>query len=152
MLRWRPTFTYGTEGLETSLELSLPVGLWRHGVLTRGGRRLTGTGVPGAARTGRRDTLVLPLRFLESEWPEVAAWLVWAQTKAPFTWLLDTEATGAGQLESADVWLDAPQVGEVVAPQPDPGYPRVLLLEVVLRRVDGGAWDLEYFPAAEDEA
>lgn len=138
---WRPSFAHGLG----TLELSLPVGLWRHAVSSVGSRRHAAAGTPAASRTKRRDVLMVPLRFYEAEWPDVLEMLAWGQTKAPMTWTLSADEE-SGELASAEVWLDSPRVGDTYAPEPDPDYPRVLVLEVALRRIGGEPWNLEYFP------
>lgn len=142
-LPWRSIFIYGSSGT-AQLECSLPVGVWSPTVSTEGVQRLTATGVAGRNRTGRRDILMVPIRFYEIEWPYVEALIIWGQTKAPFEWQPD-----ADDAQVFDVILDSPQVGRGYAPTRDGAFPRMLTILLGLRRADGSSWDLQYF-ARED--
>lgn len=79
----------------------------------------------------RRDELwTCALRFYEHEWPDVQAFLDFAQTGAPFTWypdLFDTETF-------FDVQLEAPAVGGTYKVVTLPEYPIVQLVTITVVR------------------
>lgn len=135
MMRWTPTFIFGPAGDEETLALSLPVGLWLHSGPSNGVARITGTGVPGVTFTNRKRTLLVPVRFYEHEWTAVRRLVKWGQTKASFIWIPESNIYAQDQIVSATVTLDAPRVGGVVTPEPDPQYPRVLTLDLTFRQI-----------------
>lgn len=138
MLRWIPTFIFGpAEDLET-LALSLPVALWQHSVPTIGVTRKTATGLPGVTFKNRQQMITVPIRFTESEWPAVQRLIEWGQTKAPFIWIPDSDPLGADQLPSATVILAAPRIADVVSPEPDGEYPRVMSVPLTFRQIVNG--------------
>lgn len=135
MMRWTPTFIFGPAGDEETLQLRLPVGLWIHGGPSKGIARKTSTGVPGITFTNRKRTLTVPVRFYESEWPAIRRLVEWGQTKAPFTWIPESNIYAQDQIVSTVVTLDSPRVGDVLSPEPDSGYPRVLILDLTFRQL-----------------
>lgn len=138
MLRWIPTFIFGpAEALET-LALSLPVALWQHSVPTIGVTRKTATGLPGVTFKNRQHMITVPIRFTEAEWPAVQRLIEWGQTKAPFTWIPDSDPLGMDQLPSATVVLAAPRISDVVSPEPDGEYPRVMSVPLTFRQIVSG--------------
>lgn len=136
-MRWTPRFDYAA----VQLELELPQGLWQHRVPVAAGGDIESTaGFPASYIVRRAHILAVPLRFYESEWPDVRALLEYGQTGLPFTWFPDQL-----ELESFEVYLEGPEVGKAIEPRPDARYPRALSLTIELRRTDDAPWDLEYF-------
>lgn len=138
-MRRVPTFEYG----DVDLALMLPVALWNHQLRHTGGDIESDAAFPAAYIVRTDYQLAIPLRFYESEWPEVRALVEFGQTGAVIKWFPDLESE-----DSFDVYLDAPAIGEEITPTPDGTYPRALFLTIVLRRVDGEPWDLGYFMEA----
>lgn len=134
-----PTFQYP----DVDLALMLPVALWAHQLKHVGGDIESDAAFPAGYIVRTDYRLALPLRFYESEWPEVRALIEYGQTGAPITWFPDLESE-----ESFDVYLDAPAIGEDFVAEPDAQYPRALGLTIIIRRVDGEPWDLVYFEEA----
>lgn len=137
-----PTFAYN-DGEAVDLALMLPVGLWNHRLKQTGGDIESDAAFPASFIVRRDYQLAIPLRFYESEWPEVRALIEYAQTGGVFTWFPDLESE-----DSFDVYFDAPKIGEDIDPQTDGSYPRAMSLTIVVRRVDGEPWDLGYFMEA----
>lgn len=135
-MRWTPRFEYAA----AELELLLPVGLWRHLVPSVGGDIESDAGYPASYVVRRTNQLSIPLRFYESEWPAVRALLEYGQSGAALAWFPDRL-----ELESFQVYLDGPTVGEPIEPLPDGAYPRALSLNILLRLTDDAPWVLEYF-------
>lgn len=134
-----PTFEY--PGVD--LALMLPVALWVHQLKATGGDIESDAAFPASYVVRRDYQLSIPLRFYESEWPEVRALIEYGQTGGAFTWFPDLESE-----DSFDVYLDAPGIEADIVATPDATYPRALILTIVLRRVDGEPWDLGYFAEA----
>jgi hypothetical protein len=139
--RWCPRFSYGAS--PTTFRLPLPVTRWRPILGGLGGARWTAEGALGAWRQTDRSRLAFAIRYTAAEWPSVRAWLAWAQTGAPFDWEPDPDNEPGISLE---VYLDAPQAGARIDPIEDAGFPRVRLLPILIRRVDGADFALDYFP------
>lgn len=131
LLDWRPRIVYGTD--DTELELGLPQGYWSYADETIGGRDISATGVPAAYEVRRDGLLDVQLRFYESEWAAVHAWLSWAQHSLAFDWYEDAEATPLPR----SVYLHTPAMGERIAPQRDPETGVFFTLPITLRSVDG---------------
>jgi len=140
-LAWRSRFVYGTTGSETTWDTTHPVQAWLQEMTPIGGSRTSAAGVP-AAHVVRRDyNLHVTLRVLESELTDLYALIEWGQGAESFTWYPDVDDTAT----SYTVYLEAPLAGESWTPSRDPEFPQVLLAPIVLRRVDGYAWDLPFF-------
>lgn len=127
MIRWLPRFTFGV----TVWEPGLPLGQWNHSMPTKGIGRVTATGIPGVTFQNRQQLLIVPVRFYEAELSDFRALLEWGQSKAPFLWLPDVTQS---DLET-QVILAAPRVGEIVTPEPDGAYPRVLVQSLTFRQL-----------------
>lgn len=144
MIRWTPRFVFN-DGEAHDVTLLLPVGLWRHTVPTVGGDIESDAGHPASYVVSRTYALTMALRFYESEWPAVRALLEFGQLGGPVTWYPDADEPAS----VFDVYLDGPEVGTEIAPEPDETYPRALSLTIVLSQVDGTPFDaLEYFSEA----
>lgn len=134
-MQWLPRFTFGPADDLEVWEPQLPVGLWQHSVPTVGTTRKTGTGLPGSTFGQRQQQLVVPVRFFEEEQPQFRRLIEWGQTKAPFLWLPDRNVVG---LEELTVILSAPRVGDLVTPEPDGEYPRLLSVNLTFRQLVAG--------------
>lgn len=76
------------------------------------GREVSASGVPSVWVTRRESRLSLPLRFHESEWPAVRAWLTWAlDTGSSFTLWPDQDAAA-----SYPVYLEKPAPDDELKP------------------------------------
>lgn len=136
----RSRFVYGATGDETDLELALSVRPWDRRTPTVGGARISAAGVPGAYIVRRDHTLLVPLRFLETEWIAVHAMIAWGQAGESFTWYPDANEPGTSFL----VWLDSPVAGEPIAPSRSTDFPKMLELTITLRSVADLPWGLDY--------
>lgn len=124
----------------TTLALAWPVRPWTPGTVAVGaGREESAAGVPSAWVTRRDRTLLVTLRFPEEAWPDVRAWIEYAQGGGTFSWYPDAALT-----THHTCYLIAPAVDEHVRPTraEDPGE---MELVVEIRRTDGAAMDEEYF-------
>lgn len=140
-LAWRSKFVWGTGVDISSWETTHPSQPWIQEINPVGGSRTSAAGVP-AAHVVRRDyNLAFSLRVLESELPDLYSLLEWGQGSESFTWYPDADDTGT----SYTVYLEAPLAGERWQPSRDPEFPHVFLAPIVLRQVDGYAWDLPFF-------
>jgi len=138
-MRWLGLFTWDND--LQSLVLPYPPLMWREERATVGGRaRSTGGILAGyAVRVDHR--LHLPLRITAVEWPQLQAMLAWGEIGGTLVWIPDA----AEPWQSFTVTLDEPGAGGSAMPEPDPSYPKVRQLSLVLRRVDGAAFNLDYF-------
>lgn len=130
----RPRFVFGTE----DFTLELPVAPWDFEENTIGGSAESGAKVITAFTVRRDLTLIIPLRFYESEWPLVRALIEFGVTGQPIDWYPDYTDT----LTVYEVYLDNPAAGDDFEGTPDGVYPRALSLAIaVTRRGDAGHWD-----------
>lgn len=140
-LDWRSRFVYGVAGSETDWSTIRPVRSWTNPTATVGGSRTSASGTP-AAYVARRDyNLRLTLRLYESELPDLQALIEWGQAAESFTWYPDANDTAT----SFEVYLESPLAGDEWEEARLDEFPRVVEVTIVLRRVDGYAWGLEYF-------
>jgi hypothetical protein len=122
------------------LTLRLPCRPWDRRTATVGGSRTSGGGIPAAYVVRRDYMVVLPLRFMEDEWPGVEALLAWGQGAELITWYPDAADTGT----SYEVWLEAPVAGVAVAPTRNE-FPGMLELTIELRAAVDVPWELDYY-------
>lgn len=137
-MRWVPTFVFGPADALETLVLTLPVALWQHGAPSMGVHRMTATGIPDVSIIHRKQTLTVPIRFYEEEWPAVRRLVEWGMTKSPFLWIPESDPLAQDQIVSATVYLDSPRVADVVSPTPDANYPRVSSLALTFRQIVSG--------------
>jgi len=135
----RSRWVYGAS-IRTDWSMTLPPRPWTMLSPTVGGMRKSGAGVPASYVVRRDAVLSLTLRFWASEWPELLAMLTWGQLSETLTWYPD-----ADESESFEVWLDSPAAGEEISPSRDSQYPNVMELAIRIRKVDGTAWDIDYY-------
>lgn len=140
----RPRFTFGSA--PAVWQVQYPPALWTERRGTVGGSGRAASGVLAGYVVREDHLLRLPLRILAAELGQLHALLAWAETGGAFLFEPDPEARPDVVLI---VTLESPKAGEEVEPTPDPGYPKVLLQELVLRRDDGAAFLLDYFAPAD---
>lgn len=137
----RPRFVYGTTGNEVDVSLQLPCRPWGRRSPTVGGSRVAAAGVPGAYVVRRDHVLLLPLRFYESEWPDVDALVTWGQLGESLLWYPDANVVGV----SSEVWLHSPAAGDDYSPSRMSSYQPVLELTLELRSVAATVWSIGYY-------
>lgn len=120
--------------------LEFPVGLWRVLGSTVGGETESDASYPASFVVRRDSDLAVPVLFTEAEWPALRELLLEAQLGFAFDWYPDAADA------PIEVYLEAPTVDEDTSPAPHPELPRLLTLELVLRRADGAAWNLPFYP------
>src|SRR5690606_34156674 len=126
MLLWRPQIEWGGN----LLRLALPCRPWTPVSRGIGGSEVSAAGVPAAYEIRRDRIQRVTLRVLEDEWEQVEAWLEWAQrTALPFRWRFDQDAPST----EYDVYLDAPAMGDGIAPVRSAEFPEAMELTVELR-------------------
>lgn len=145
-MRWLGLFTWDND--QESLVLPYPPLLWKEERATVGGAaRSTGGVLAGyAVRVDHR--LHLPLRITAEEWPQLRAMLAWGEAGGAIVWTPDA----ATPWQTFTCSLDGPRAGESAIPEPDPTFPKVRTLTVILRRVDGAPFDLDYFSEPGEES
>ena len=134
---WRSRFVYGTALDLTDWETILPVRPWLHPTDTVGGARTAASGTPAAYVVRTDYNLSITLRLYETELPALATLIAWGQAAESFRWYPD--ADNAAYFE---VYLEAPKAGESWQEARLGSYQRVTEVQIMLRRVDGFAWDL----------
>ncbi|MDQ3273626.1 MAG: hypothetical protein M3Q39_00990 [Actinomycetota bacterium] len=124
-----------------ALLFTFPARPWGSGSVGIGaGKEESAAGVPSVWVTRREYPLRVPLRFYESEWPAVRAWLVWA---------MDGGGSFSFYPDQADAtvytcYLKSPGPADEI--QPVRGeYPGMMELEVVLRRTTSAAVDFVFY-------
>jgi hypothetical protein len=108
------------------------------------GRTLfSATAIQGVSLRLRKYTLQMQLRFLESEWPGVKAFVAWAQGGESFLWYPGSNDPEQ-EPEPLTVYLELPRVATIVSPVRDGDYLSMFTLSITLSRMDQ-PWPLEYF-------
>lgn len=124
-----PLFAYGADQ-ETELQLSLPATLRTNSLNATGGDVEGDSGQRAAFVVRRDEFLHFSIRFYETEWPDVVAWIDEVMDGQLFRFYPDTlNEPGDGFWVS----LESPAVNSTYRATPDPDYPRVLLLPIVLQ-------------------
>lgn len=138
----RSGFTY--DDSDTELRLSLPITPWMPSATSLGGDIESDAGTRASFIICQRETLGLTLRFYERQWRDVQRFLETVQAGMPFTWTPDP--TYRNYREYTDVILEGPAVGSRYEATPDPVFPRVLQLPIVLARLGCSLWDMREIP------
>ena len=141
---WRSRWVYGTGGDIVDWTMTLPPKPWRRSTPSIGGSRTAAGGVP-ASHVVRRDYLLhLTLRILESEVVDLTSLVVWGQSSESVLWYPDADLGG-----SYEVYIESPLAGQELVETRFDDFPRVLEVEIALRRVVPAPWDLEFFPECD---
>lgn len=141
-LRLRSGFTY--DDSNTELRMTLPITPWIPSARSIGGDIESDAGVRSSFIICQRETLGLTLRFWENQWADVQAWLDVVQDGMPFTWTPDP--TYRNYPEYTDIVLEGPAVGNKYEATPDPDFPRVLRLPIILGRVGCTLFNMKEIP------
>lgn len=120
-----PRFVFGVSG---DLSLSLPSMPRDYTLATVGGDIEADSGVRAAFIVRRDELWTFTVRFFESEWPALQAFIVFAQTGALFTYYPDALDPSV----SYSMRLLEPAIGKTYAAAPDPNYPVVQLLSLTV--------------------
>lgn len=133
----RSRFVYGTEEFVATIS----VRPWTPVDATLGGMRVAASGVP-AGYVVRRDSLIdVTVRFWEGEWTALRNLLIWGQSQQVIDWYPDADDTST----TWPVYLEAPAVGDRIAPERDGEFPRVFELPLSLRGVGTAVPWISYF-------
>lgn len=138
-MRWIPKVTYGTPATEVTY--TYPQKCWDPERPSVGGIDWSATGVPAGYVIHRDGDLKAVFRVTEAEVPATLAWLEAAQEGQSFSVWLDA-TTGA----PVTAYLVSPTAGEKIQFPRSQQYPRVFELSLTLRRVDGAAWVVPFYP------
>ena len=138
---WRSRFIYGTGASLTDWETTLPVRPWSQKMRPVGGSRTAAAGTPASYVVRRDYNLTIPLRVYETELPDVYSLIEWGQLSESLLWLPDANIPATRFL----VYLESPLAGEDWEPARDGNFGRIFDAPIVLRRVDGYAWGLDYY-------
>lgn len=120
-----PRFVYGTGG---DLRLSLPSQPRDYTLVGVGGDIESDAGVRTAFIVRRDKLWTITLRFYESEWPNVQAFISAVQPGDLFTYYPDTAI-----LTSHQVRLVEPAIGRTYDVTPDPNFPIVFMLTITVQ-------------------
>lgn len=132
-----PKFVYGAT--PTTLALTIAQRPWSPSSQAVGGAEL-GAPTPAAYVVRRDELLDVTLRFHESEWAAVRAWLVWAQALPnTFDYFPDLYLSAFHTC-----YLVSPVMGEPIRPVREETF-GVYEIGLQFRKVDGTAWDLTYW-------
>lgn len=133
-----PRVVYGTG--PTTFDFTLPQKLWTPWSRAKGGSNVSDSGIPEAFIV-RRDQLVdLELRFYESEWGNVLAFLSDVQNGNQFNFYFD-KTNLAGTLYV--VYLESPELGKGEIKPTREGFPRVFNIPVTLRSINGTPFNIQ---------
>lgn len=145
MIDRTPRFVWNDGVVIHDETFALPVARWASSFPTIGGEIESDAGHPASYVVRRPRLLVVPVRYLEEEWPTIRALIEYGQTGGTFMWYPSAD----NEDESYEVILDAPALGDDVSPDIDRQYPRASSIALTLRRDDDSSWDgLEYFTEA----
>lgn len=132
-LSWCPKIVWGSGTILLRLPLKPPEPVSR-GV---GGSNETGSGMLVGYEIRRDQLLKATIRFFESEWPSVEAWLHNAQLGNSFTFYMD-QNNGAYH----NCYLSKPKLTEDITPVRDQDYIGVYTVELELRDVSSIRFDV----------
>lgn len=128
-MMWRPRVVYDAGAGEVTLDFSLPQRPWAFAFQVVGGSRRSASGAVASYRVRHDELVEKSIRFTEGEWPNVRAWLIWAQEGGAFAWWDDQD-----DVSTADtVTLFAPTMGESLRPARDNADLSVFGLTLTLR-------------------
>lgn len=121
-----------------TLQLRLPCQPWVPISQGVGGSDTSGSGVPVAFQVRRDQLCQVVLRFFESEWPGVEAWLAWAQaTAGSFTFRFD----GNDAASQHTCYLALPAMAGQVLPVRDGSTIGAYTIDITLRDTTGTRFD-----------
>lgn len=122
----------------TTFDFTIPSTLWVPKTKMIGGGDESAAGIPEVFEI-RRDHLVsLSVRFFESQWPNVAAWLEWAQSNAgSFAFWFDKADAGTAHT----CYLITPGPTEMIDPDRD-SFVGAYRLALTLRRTTSVRFDV----------
>ena len=109
---------------------------------TVGGSRTAASGTPAAYVVRRDYNLRLTLRLYETELPYLGEVIRWGQLAESFLWIPDANEPATRHW----VYLEGPLAGESWEPLRDATYGKVFAIDLLLRRLSGGPWDLNFYP------
>lgn len=134
-----PRFVVG----DLDVTLRYPVTAWSLSEQQVGGQVEPAGRVVGYV--ARRDPLLtMGLRCHEAEQGSITELVEAMQLAESFDWYVNSD-----DVTPIAVTLESPAIGASWDLTPDPQYPRLLVVPMALRRVDGAVWGLRYFdPAA----
>lgn len=138
-MTWRPRFTIASAAIDFSP--MYPTGPFAEPIDTAGGTLESGGGVPASFVVRRDHWLSVPVRIDETEVGAFFDFLRAAQTGAPIVWTPDVDNPGT----TLAVILAAPSASEDVTLEPDGVYPLMSTVTLTFRKVDGTAFDLDYY-------
>lgn len=143
-MMWIPKLRYpATSG--TQLTLTRPMRHWSQPMDSVGGFRKSASGTARASYTIRRDRLLqLILRFDEAENAAIRAFIEWAQDNPNTGFDFWPDVAVVGTLFVC--YLESPVVGERWEPQRNQDFASDLEASIVLRRTNGSAFDLSWYP------
>lgn len=137
-LPWIPRFDFGA----STLTLTYPVTRWNAGARTEGRFLKSSTGVPGPSLSLRKYLLDVTLRYTEDEWPDVMAFVSYAQMGDSFVWY--PQSHDDAQASFVTSWLESPRMNAGIRPVRDASLLWLFTLQITLSRMSS-PWDLEYF-------
>lgn len=122
-----PKFAFGPDQVD-ELALSLPTSPYTKSLSATGGDLEGDSGVRASYVIRRDEFLNFQIRFYETEWPAIVAWIDTVMDGQQFLFFPQKSDE-----ESYFVTLESPAVGTKYEPTPDGNYPRVLFLAIILR-------------------
>lgn len=134
-MKWLLKVTYGA----TTLTLTISQAPWTPSSTAVGGSDTSAAGVPEGFVIRRDRALDLRIRFYESEWPAVRAWLEYAQPGGAFT--IQPEAAVA---TSYTCYLVSPALGEPIRPERGEHF-GTFDMGLSVRTTNGAPIEPEYF-------
>lgn len=139
-MKWQPRVVYPSGG-GTTVDFTLPQAGWIFDSPGVGGGDETGTGVPVSYEIRRDRIAHLTLRFRESEWPAVEAWVEWAQgPDRSFDFRFDQDDVATEHT----CYLHSPRMGESVRPRRAERH-GTYEIDVAIRTTDGSKFDVRYY-------
>lgn len=136
----RPRFVYN-DGSAVDFTFTLAQRPWDYSSRALGGSDTSAAGVPAAFQIRRDYMLHLSFRFYESEWSSVERLVRHLQNGGSATFYPDADVPGT----SHTVYGELPAMGEEIRPRRSSDYPKVLELEITVRRTTSTIFTDEYF-------
>lgn len=129
----KPRVTYDP-GVVTVLDFAYPQGLWTPSGEGEGASDKSASGLRVSYERRSETFVAVRLRFHESQWLDVRAWLRFAQRSGrSFTYDFDRDVPGAPYAFTVD--LEEPKMGDRVEPRRIDEFPEAFEIDATLRAI-----------------
>jgi hypothetical protein len=133
-LKWIPKIEYNA----TTLTLTEPQKLWTPSAKPHGGSAVSDAGVPEAFIIRRDYRAKVVLRFNQTEWAAMDAWIDWGQSGQSFDFWFDKDLIAT----KYTCYLESPMMGDGEVEPVRESYRYIYSIECILRTTNGTIFDV----------